>query len=106
MLVTPDDDQRKIEALDEAGDCALMSADVDTLSRILAEDCVQYGDTGVPVTKLQILENFRTGVVRYSSIVSAGRSIQLFGEMAVVHGSEDDVVETNGKAAVGALHVS
>jgi ketosteroid isomerase-like protein len=95
--VPPDEDQQQIEALYEAGDRALMGSDVETLSQILADDYVQYGDTGLPLTKLQVLNNFRTGLVRYPSIVSTGRSIRLFGEMAVVHGSEDDVVEANGK---------
>lgn len=91
------DDEQQIEALYEAGDRALMNADVEALSQILADDYVQYGDAGQPSTKQKILENFRTGAVRYPSIVSTGRTIRLFGNMAVVHGSEDDVVESRGK---------
>jgi len=89
-------DEEKIEALYHAGDTALMRADIDALSEILADDYIQYSDAGRPVTKQQILENFRTGAIRYPSIVSTGRAIRLFGNMAVVHGSEDDEVETQG----------
>jgi uncharacterized protein (TIGR02246 family) len=90
-------DEHQIEDLYEAGDRALMSADVETLSQILADDYIQYNPAGEPSTRQQILENFRTGAIRYPSIVSTGRTIRLFGEMAVVHGSEDDIVETRGQ---------
>jgi len=44
-----------------------------------------------------VLNNFRTGAIRYPSIVSTARAIRVFGDMAVVNGSESDVVETAGK---------
>ncbi|MGA9527750.1 MAG: nuclear transport factor 2 family protein [Terriglobales bacterium] len=91
------DDEREIEELYEAGDAALMNADVEALSQILAEDYVQYGEAGQPMTRQQILDNFRIGAVRYPSIVSTGRTIRLLGEMAFVHGSELDEVECDGK---------
>jgi uncharacterized protein (TIGR02246 family) len=90
-------DEREIESLYQIGDAALMRADVAALAEILADDYVQYNDAGQPFTRQQILENFRTGAVRYPSIVSTGRTIRLFGDMAVVHGSEDDEVETDGR---------
>jgi uncharacterized protein (TIGR02246 family) len=93
----PPTDEQQIEALYEAGDQALMSADVDVLSRILAEDYVQYGDTGRAQAKQAILANFRAGAIRYPSIVSTGRTTRIFGDTAVVHGSESDVVEADGK---------
>ena len=91
------DDEREILELFEAGDRALMAADTETLSRILADDYVQYGDTGEPQSKQQILDNFRAGAIRYPSIISTGRKIRVWGETAVVHGSETDEVETQGK---------
>lgn len=90
-------DEEKIEALYHAGDAALMRADVAALSEILADDYIQYNDSGQPFTKQQILSNFRTGAIRYPSIVSTGRMIRLFGDTAVVHGFEDDDVETAGQ---------
>ena len=91
------DDKELIEALYHAGDAALMKGDVETLGRILADDYIQYNDSGEPVGKQQILSNLRSGAIRYPSIVSTCRVIRLFGDMAVVHGSEDDEVETEGK---------
>ena len=91
------DDEQQILAIFEDGDKALMSADVDALSRIFADDYVQYGESGHPLSKQQILDNFRTGAIRYSSIVSTGRKIRIFGDTAVVHGSESDEVVAAGK---------
>src|SRR5215475_3617848 len=91
------DDEQRINTLYDAGDHALMTADIPALSDILADDYIQYDPAGQPFTKQQILENFRSGTVRYPSIVSTGRTIRLFGAMAVVHGSEDDIVERRGQ---------
>jgi ketosteroid isomerase-like protein len=90
-------DEQQIMALHEAGDRALMSADLAVLARIFADDYVQYNEAGKAFTKQDVLNNFRTGAIRYPSIVSTGRKIRLFGDTAVVHGSESDEVETHGK---------
>jgi uncharacterized protein (TIGR02246 family) len=92
-----DNDEYQILALHEAGDKALMSADVAALAQIFADDYVQYNESGIAFTKQDVLNNFRTGTIRYPSIVSTSRKIRVFGETAVVHGSESDEVETGGK---------
>jgi uncharacterized protein (TIGR02246 family) len=91
------DDERQILALHEAGDKALMSADLEGLARIFADDYVQYNESGQVFTKQDVLKNFRTGAIRYPSIISTGRTIRVFGDMAVVNGSESDDVEVSGK---------
>ena len=90
-------DEQQILALHQAGDRALMTADLALLSEILADDYVQYNDAGKPFTKQEVLDNFRRGSIRYPAIVSTGRSIRVLGDTAVVHGSEDDEVETGGQ---------
>ncbi|HEV3083709.1 MAG TPA: nuclear transport factor 2 family protein, partial [Gemmataceae bacterium] len=67
------------------------------LARIFADDYVQYDAAGRAFTKQQVLDNLRTSAIRYPSIVSTGRRIRLFGDMAIVHGSEEDEVEADGK---------
>ena|SRR5690349_17743952 len=94
---TSTEDEQQIHALFEAGDRALMKADMEALANVFADDYVQYDTSGRPFTKQQVLENLRTATVRYPSIVSTGRRIRLFGDMAIVHGSERDEVEANGK---------
>ena len=91
------EDEQAIVALFEAGDRALMAADVDALARIFADDYVQYDAAGRAFTKQQVLDNLRTSAIRYPSIVSTGRTIRLFGDMAIVHGSEEDQVEADSK---------
>ena len=91
------EDEKQILALHEAGDQALMSADLEALSRIFADDYVQHNESGQAFTKQDVLNNFRTGAIRYPSIVSTGRTIRVLGDVAVVNGSELDVVETRGR---------
>src|ERR1035437_7918140 len=90
-------DERQILALHEAGDQALRSAELAGLARIFADDYLQYNEAGRAVTKQDVLNNFRTGAIRYPSIVSTGRTIRVFGDTAVVHGAESDEVEVNRK---------
>ncbi len=92
-----DDNEQQILALHEAGDKALMSADLAGLAQIFADDYVQYNESGKAFTKQDVLESFRSGAIRYPSIVSTGRQIRVFGDTAVVHGSESDEVESDGK---------
>ena len=89
-------DEEQILALHEAGDKALMSADLAVLAQIFADDYVQYNEAGTAFTKQDVLNSFRTGAIRYPSIISTGRKIRVFGDTAVVHGSESDEVEVNG----------
>ncbi len=93
----PQTDEQQILALFEAGDRALMNADLSVLSEIFADDYVQYNAAGRPFTKQELLDNFRRGDIRYPSIVSTGRNIRVFGDMAVVHGSEDNEVVSGGR---------
>jgi uncharacterized protein (TIGR02246 family) len=89
--------EAQIKQLYQAGDHALMSADLDALTRMLADDYIQVDPTGKPQSKQAILENFRSGAIRYPSIVSTRRTIRIFGDTAVVHGSETDEVEAGGR---------
>jgi ketosteroid isomerase-like protein len=90
-------DEAQVLALHEAGDKALTVGDLAVLERIFADDYVQHNEAGKAFTKQDVLNNFRTGAIRYLSIVSTGRLIRVFGDTAVVHGSESDEVEVNGK---------
>ena len=90
-------DEKQIEALFDAGDRALMGADLVAMAQIFSDDYVQYDPSGQPLTKQQVLENLRSSTVRYPSIVSTGRTIRVFGDFAIVHGSEDDEVEADGR---------
>ena len=91
-------DEQLIVRLFEDGDRALNAGDVGELSRIFADDYVQYDDSGRASTKLDVIENLRSGAIRFVSMVSTGRRIRwLRDDVAIVHGSEDDEVEQGGR---------
>jgi len=91
-------DEQEILKLFEDGDSALVAANIAELSRIFADDYVQYGESGKPSTKQEVLANLESGAIRYVSMISTSRRIRLLTEeVAIVHGSEDDEVEQGGK---------
>ncbi len=91
-------DEQEILKLFEDGDRALIAADPVLLDRIFADDYVQYDDFGKASTKQDVISKLVSGKIRYVSMTSTGRQIRLLMEnVAVVHGSEDDEVEQDGK---------
>ena len=91
-------DEQQILKLFEEGDRALIAADLSALSRIFADDYVQYDETGKASTKQDVLNNLESGAIRYISMVSTGRKIRLLSkDAAIVHGSEEDDVEQAGQ---------
>jgi hypothetical protein len=91
-------DEQLILRLFEDGDRALIAGDVGELSRIFADDYIQYNESGRVSTKLDVIENLSSGAIRFISMVSTGRHIRLLrDDVAIVHGSEDDEVEQGGK---------
>lgn len=92
------DDEEQILKLFEDGDRALIAADVAELSRIFADDYVQYDENGDSRTKQDVIKSLETGEIRFLSMVSTGRRIRLLSEgLAIVHGSEEDDVEQGGQ---------
>jgi Domain of unknown function (DUF4440) len=91
-------EEQQILNLFEAGDRALIATDVAELSRIFADDYLQYDETGDASTKQDVLDNLKRGSIRYLSMTSTGRRIRLLSEdVAIVHGSEEDDVEQGGQ---------
>jgi ketosteroid isomerase-like protein len=85
-------DERLIMQLFEDGDRALMSADVDELQRIYSEDYIQSDESGALSTRSDLIQNLASGRIRFLSMKSTGRRVRLFGDFAIVHGSEVDEV--------------
>ena len=90
-------DEQQIVRLFEDGDRALIAADVPELQRIYADDYVQYDEIGRATTKDDLIRKVTQGEIRFASMRSTGRSIRLFGDFGIVHGSEEDVVEQEGR---------
>ena len=90
--------EQQILRLFEDGDRALIAADVAELSRIIADDYIQYDESGKSSTKQEVINNLKTGAVRYIALISTGRRIRVLSDdLAIVHGSEEDDVEQGGR---------
>jgi hypothetical protein len=91
-------EEQQILQLFEDGDRALVAGDLAALSRIFADDYIQYDESGKSFTKQDVINNLKSGAIRYVAMVSIGRRIRLLTEdVAIVHGSESDEVEQNGR---------
>jgi ketosteroid isomerase-like protein len=92
------DDEQQILKLFEDGDRALIGADAAELSRIFADDYVQYDETGRSFSKQDVIQNQKSGAIRYVAMNSTGRRIRMLsGDIAIVRGSEEDEVERTGQ---------
>lgn len=92
------ENERQILQLFEDGDRALISADQAALSRIFADDYIQYDDSGKPSTKQDVITNLTSGAIRYISMICTARQIRLLTDnVAIIHGSEEDEVEQAGR---------
>jgi ketosteroid isomerase-like protein len=93
-----ENDEQQILKLFEDGDRALIGADVKELERIFADDYIQYDESGDASTKQDLIHKIQSGKVRYLSMISTGRKIRVLSEdVAIVHGSEEDDIEQNGR---------
>src|SRR5215469_14605238 len=92
-------DELDIIRLFEDGDRALMSVDVREMERIYAEDYVQSDKSGRLSTRADLIRNLTSGKTRFLSMKSTGRRVRLFGDFAVVHGSEEDEIKCEGQRA-------
>jgi uncharacterized protein (TIGR02246 family) len=91
-------DEQQIVQLFEDGDRALIAVDVPELSRIYADDYVQYDESGEIITKSDLIESLVSRKTRLIAMISTGRRIRILrDDVAIVHGSEDDIVEQAGR---------
>jgi uncharacterized protein (TIGR02246 family) len=91
-------DEQQIVQLFEDGDRALIAADLAELSRIYADDYAQYDESGEISTKSDLIQKLTSGTLRLISMTSTGRRIRILrDDVAIVHGSEDDVIEQAGR---------
>ena len=91
-------DEKQILQLFEDGDRALIAADVAEMRRIYADDYIQHDETGNISTRQYVIDKLTSGKIRFVSMKSTGRSIRLLrDDVAIVHGSEEDEVEQEGR---------
>jgi ketosteroid isomerase-like protein len=79
---------------------AAQKKDADTLNRILADDWVGQGPTGA-VTKSQALAELKSGESKLDSITLGDMKVRVFGDTAVVAGTDDEKSSYKGKDTSG-----
>jgi Domain of unknown function (DUF4440) len=81
----------------EDGDRVLISVEVSELTRIFADDYVQYDKSGKASTKQDAIVNLGSGQTCLVSMTSTGRHIRpLREDVATLHRSGQDVPEQSG----------
>jgi hypothetical protein len=59
---------------------------------------VQYDERGTVLTRADLIERLTSGKVQFLSMVSTGREVRMLTEhVAIVHGTEKDEIEENGR---------
>jgi ketosteroid isomerase-like protein len=77
-----------------------LKKDVATLDKILADDWVGQGITGF-ATKAQALADLKSGDSKQDSITLGEMKVRVFGNTAVVTGSDDEKTSYKGKDTSG-----
>jgi ketosteroid isomerase-like protein len=89
---------RQIEQ--DMGD-AMVRADIDELSQIYADDFATVGSSGKVVTKKDLLRNFESFHDKLESFENGPVSVEVFGNVAVAHGSVSERRTRDGKDTSG-----
>jgi hypothetical protein len=81
---------------------AYLTRDTAMLDRILAFDYVALAPGGKFQSKMELMEEIRTGFVRYEAIENGPMSVRVFGNTAVVTGSNAEMssrldMDTSGR---------
>jgi ketosteroid isomerase-like protein len=97
----PSNDPAAIEAVKQVGrdmGDAMVAVDIDKLNQIFADDWATVGITsGKIVTKEKVLNEFKTGKDKLVSYELGPMDVQVFGDVAVVHGGVTEKRIRDGK---------
>src|SRR5579859_52178 len=80
---------------------AMVHLDMDKLDQIYADDFVTVGSSGKVFTKKDILEDFASFHDKLVWFETGPMDVQVFGDVAVVHGSSSEKRIRDGKDASG-----
>ena len=80
---------------------AMVRVDIDKLSQIYADDFVTIGSSGKTITKKDLLRDFESLHDKLESFELGPMDVQVFGDVAVVHGSVSEKRLRDGKDTSG-----
>lgn len=100
----PTKDRAVVAALEQLehdmGD-AMVRADIDGLNQIYADDFASVGSSGKVITKKDLLHDFESFHDKLESFEVGPMDVQVFGDVAVVHGSVTEKRVRDGKDSSG-----
>jgi uncharacterized protein (TIGR02246 family) len=98
----PSNDPVAVEAIRQLerdmGD-AMVAVDIDKVNQIYADDWAVVGTSGSLITKEKVLQNLKSGEYKLVSYKLGTMDVQVFGDVAVVHGGVSENSITDGKDA-------
>ena len=100
----PSKDPAVINAVKQVGQDmgeAMVAGDIDRLKQIYADDFAGLGSSGKTVTKQDLLSNFESFHDRLEWFENGPIDVQVFGNVAVVHGSVAEKRTRDGKDTSG-----
>jgi ketosteroid isomerase-like protein len=80
---------------------AMVRVDVDKLNQIYADDFATIGSSGKVITKKDLLRDFESFHDKLESFENGPMDVQVFGNVAVVHGSVTETRIRDGKDTSG-----
>lgn len=80
---------------------AMVARDVDRLGQIFADEWVSLASNGKVVTKEGFLHDFKLGKHQLETFELGPMDVQVFGNVAVVHGSVTETRSVNGQENSG-----
>jgi ketosteroid isomerase-like protein len=90
-----------LEQLEQDMGDAMVRVDIDKLNQIYADDFATLGSSGKIITKQDVLQDFQSLHVKLESFEIGPMDVQVFGNVAVVHGSATEKRTRDGKDASG-----
>jgi ketosteroid isomerase-like protein len=90
-----------LEQLEQDMGDAMVRADMDKLNQIYADDFATVGSSGKVITKKDLLQDFGSSHDKLESFEVGPMDVQVFGDVAVVHGSVTEKRIRDGKDASG-----
>jgi ketosteroid isomerase-like protein len=80
---------------------AMVAGDYATVDKIIAPDWVGQNHTGKSTNKAEFMALLKEGKVKMSAMKNHDVHVRMFGEMAVVQGSDDEKSMESGKDSSG-----
>jgi uncharacterized protein (TIGR02246 family) len=90
-----------IKQLEQDMGDAMVHVDIDKLNQIYADDFATVGSSGKIITKKDLLQDFEPFHDKLVSFENGPMDVQVFGNVAVVHGSVTETRTRDGKDTSG-----